>query len=140
MASEDLRDWLAKVEAAGNLRKIGDVDWNLEVTCFADPKVSGDHTSVFLFDNIKDYPSGYRLAVARLSTPKETALTLNIPDGSQMELIDTLRKKLPQWEASLDKYPPKVVKSGPVLENVLSGDDVNLLSFPVPKWNELESG
>jgi len=140
MASEDLRDWLAKVEAAGSLRKIDGVDWNLEVTCFADPKVSGDRTSVFLFDNIKDYPSGYKLAVARLSTPKETALTLNIPDGSQMELIDTLRKKLPQWEASLDKYPPKIVKGGPVLENVLSGDDVDLLRFPVPKWNELDGG
>src|SRR4030042_297025 len=127
MASVDLRDWLAKVEAAGDLRKIDGADWNLEITCFADPKVSGDRTSVFLFDNIKDYPTGYRLAVTRLSTPRETAFTLNIPEGSKMEIIDTLRQRLPTWEANLDKYPPKVVKSGPVLENVLSGDDVNLL-------------
>jgi UbiD family decarboxylase len=140
VASEDLRDWLAKVDSMGELRKIEGADWDLEINCFADPKVSGDRTSVFLFDNIKDYPSGFRLAVARLCTAKQTALTLNIPEGSQMEIIDTLRKKLPQWEASLNKYSPKIVKKGPILENVLSESDVNLLRFPTPKWNELDGG
>ena len=32
------------------------------------------------------------------------------------------------------------VKTGPVLENVFSGKDVDLLKFPAPKWHELDGG
>jgi 4-hydroxy-3-polyprenylbenzoate decarboxylase len=35
---------------------------------------------------------------------------------------------------------PKLVKSGPVKENVLTGDDVDLFQFPVPKWHALDGG
>jgi len=140
MASDDLRGWLAKVDSMGELRRIDGADWDLEMTCFVDPKVSGDFTSAFLFDNIKGYPSGYRVVMPRLVTPGQTALTLNLPEGSKMELLNVLRQRWPQCEANLDEFPPKVVENGPVLENVLSGDDVNLFKFPVPKTRMLDGG
>ena len=34
----------------------------------------------------------------------------------------------------------KTVTKGPILENVDSGDDVNLLKFPVPLIHELDGG
>jgi 3-polyprenyl-4-hydroxybenzoate decarboxylase len=58
MAYDDLRGWLSKVDSMGELKRIEVADWDLEMACFADPKVSGDLTSVFLFDKIKGYPSG----------------------------------------------------------------------------------
>ncbi len=140
MESEDLRDWLAKVESMGELKRIEGADWNLEIACFADPKVSGEMRSVFLFDNVKDYPSGFRFCNPRLVTEGQTTLTLNLPKASQMEIIDMLRQKWPEWEASLDKFPPRVVKRGPILENVLKGKEVDLLKFPTPKWHKEDGG
>ncbi len=140
MASEDLRDWLAKVDSMGELKRIDGADWNLEISYFADPKVSSNLTSAFLFDNIKGYPSGYRVVSPRLVTPRQVALTLNLPEGPPMELVDAVRQRLLQREASLDEFPPKVVRSGSVLENMHSGDDVNLFEFPVPKWHVLDVG
>ena len=39
-----------------------------------------------------------------------------------------------------ERIPPVTVESGPVKENVLTGGDIDLLSFPVPKWNRLDGG
>ena len=36
--------------------------------------------------------------------------------------------------------PPKIVKTGPVKENILKGDDIDLYEFPTPHWNRLDGG
>src|SRR5260370_38565058 len=36
--------------------------------------------------------------------------------------------------------PPKIVKDGPVKENVITGKDIDLYEFPVPYWNRLDGG
>src|SRR5258708_20154606 len=36
--------------------------------------------------------------------------------------------------------PPVTVKSGPVMENVSTGKDINLLKIPAPKWHEHDGG
>jgi 4-hydroxy-3-polyprenylbenzoate decarboxylase len=35
---------------------------------------------------------------------------------------------------------PRVVKDGPVMENVLRGDEVDVLKFPAPQWHPLDGG
>jgi 4-hydroxy-3-polyprenylbenzoate decarboxylase len=47
------------------------------------------------------------------------------------------------WEKMLDELkliPPVYVEHGPVMENVHTGDEVNVLEFPTPKWHELDGG
>jgi UbiD family decarboxylase len=136
----DLRDWLAKVESMGELKRIEGADWDLEIGCLLDPAVRGEDTSALLFDNIKDYPAGYRILTSPLYSLNRVALTLGLPQGSKNELVEAIRQRLPQWEADFEKSPPKVVQKGPVLENVYSRKDLNLLRFPVPKWHELDGG
>src|SRR5947209_1679795 len=36
--------------------------------------------------------------------------------------------------------PPRFVKDGPVFENVLRGDDIDVLKFPAPQWHPLDGG
>src|SRR5881398_1793286 len=36
--------------------------------------------------------------------------------------------------------PPRIVKDGPVMENVMRGDDVDVLKFPSPQWHPLDGG
>ncbi len=143
MAGLDLREWLGKVEQIGKLRKIDGADWNLEIGCLELLNVQREDAPVLLFDNIKGYPSGYRVVSSTTSAPSTLGLTYNLPsDCSNQELVEHFRQKLPAWEKSNSsrEFPPKVVKTGPVLENILSGDEVDLFKFPTPKWHELDGG
>ncbi len=138
---EDLRDWLQKAEQIGELQKVDGADWNLEIGGLLDPKVGKRDTSALLFDNIKDYPEGYRILASIFQTMSRVALILNLPQvSSDRELVEVLRQKLPQWEAESGRFPPQVVKSGPVLQNVHSGAEIDLFEFPTPIWHELDGG
>jgi 4-hydroxy-3-polyprenylbenzoate decarboxylase len=47
------------------------------------------------------------------------------------------------WADKFAKFkplPPSYISTGPVMENIISGQDINILKFPVPKWNELDGG
>jgi 4-hydroxy-3-polyprenylbenzoate decarboxylase len=39
----------------------------------------------------------------------------------------------------LKPLPPREVKDGPILENVIEGDAVDVLKFPVPRHHELDT-
>ncbi len=137
----DLRDWLARADELGELRRINGADWNLEIGCISVLSSRRKDGPAFLFDNIKDYPPGFRVATCSTSKSNRLALTLNLSASlSENELLATLRQKLSEWENHLADFPPEPVTSGPVLENIRSGKDIDLLSFPVPKWHELDGG
>jgi 4-hydroxy-3-polyprenylbenzoate decarboxylase len=55
---------------------------------------------------------------------------------SNLDLVRAFRQKLVTHEP----IKHKVVSKGPILENVDSGDKVNLLKFPVPFMHELDGG
>ena len=56
------------------------------------------------------------------------------PDTHPRELVKLGRNVL------TGSIPPKIVKTGPVKENIVNGDDVDLYEFPVPQWNRLDGG
>ncbi len=141
MLTTDLREWLDKVDEMGELKRIEGADWDLEIGCITAMGWGKTTTPALLFDNIKGYPTGDRVVTNFLSSPNRVALTLGLPsDCSLKEHVEILRQKLPQWEAGSHDFPPKVVTSGHILENVRSGDEVDLLQFPVPKCHEHDGG
>ncbi|MDP2646258.1 MAG: UbiD family decarboxylase [Desulfobacterales bacterium] len=137
---EDLRAWMRKVETMGELRKIDGADWDLEIGAILSPRVCGKDSSAFLFNHIKDYPEGFRILTRPLKSASRVALSFHLPQVGENELVKILRHKIPQWEAELSNFPPRIVGSGPVLENIRSGREVNLFEFPVPKWHEHDGG
>ncbi|MBI2830040.1 MAG: UbiD family decarboxylase [Chloroflexi bacterium] len=137
----DLRDWLKKLESRGELRTIKGLHWDMEIAVAGNRRVMGDDRRASLFDDIVGYPNGYRVLVGATKTPQQAALCLGVPESDlSWQVAEAVRGKLSGWKASLGKFDPKIVKTGPVLENVDSGKDVNLLKFPVPKWHELDGG
>ena len=42
--------------------------------------------------------------------------------------------------ADLKRIEPKFVNDGPIFENVMKGDDVDVTVFPTPKWHEDDGG
>ena len=139
MATEynDLRDYIKVLERANWLKKVEHADWNLEIGTICEMN-SERNGPALLFDKIKDYPEGYRLLTHFIFKPKKVQrLAFGIPD--EMSDQDIVR----DWKEKLSNYkpvPPVEVKTGPILENVLTGDDVDLVKFPTPFWHVMDGG
>ncbi len=139
--ADDLRQWLEKVEALGELKYLDGADWDLEMGAITALNARRRDCPALLFDHIKGYPPGYRVLTGSTSSPRLVGLTLGVGTRySDLELIKVVREKLPVWEGRFRDYPAHEVREGAVLENVKQGKEVDLLSFPVPKWNELDGG
>ncbi len=140
--SSDLRQFIDRVNDFGELKVVEGADWELEIGCITGQNIElKERPHVLLFDKIKGYPEGYRILTSFDATPSQVALILNLPSSqTKAELVAHLQKKLPEWELQASNFPPQVVTTGAVLENVLSGDDIDLFKFPTPRWMELDGG
>jgi len=136
MPFKSLREFLDDLDRRGELKKIDGADWNLEMGALTELMWEANGPAL-LFDSIKDYPRGYRVATNLFATKKRCLLALGMPE----ELPED--EAVEKFEEVLGKYkplPPRQVSGGPVAENVLHGDDVDLFRFPAPKWHELDGG
>ncbi len=134
----DLREWIDAMDALGQVRRLEGADWNLEIGAISDIVRRESKTKpALLFDSIPGYPNGYRVLSNPLESIPQVAFTLNMPaDLAGLEVVRELRRRLRE----LKLVPPKTVASGPVMENVYSGDEVDLLKFPTPWWHERDGG
>jgi 4-hydroxy-3-polyprenylbenzoate decarboxylase len=140
MAYRDLREWLGLIAEKGELKSINGVDWNLEMAGLAELacRESKGPVPAIIFDEIQGYPKGFRALFNQLASSQRLALTLGLPldSGHKLDLVRACRKKI----QSMSLVQPRLVESGRVLENVETGDQVNLLKFPVPRQHELDGG
>jgi len=91
-----------------------------------------------LFDQIPGYPKGFRVLSGAANSFKRLAMVLGLPEPKdEIDLVRSYRNRLSE---TFKLIPPVEVESGPVLENVIEGDAIDLLKFPVPKVHELDGG
>ena len=133
----DLRDWLIQVQRMGQLQVARGAHWNLEIGTITELVHRQRGKPAILFDDIPDYPAGHRVLVNTLGSVDRIALSWGLPLGlSNAELKKQLRQKY----SSLERIKPVVVSDGPVMENVIEGDQVDLFKFPAPLWHEGDGG
>lgn len=136
----DLRGWIDALRAEGEVKEIdAEVDWDVELGTII-RMMQGDGTGpATLFNNIKDY-NGPDAVCGKLFAGGQTAysrlaMMFGLPrDTHPRELVKICRTIFNE------RVEPNVVKTGPIKENILKGDDIDLLKFPVPKWNALDGG
>jgi UbiD family decarboxylase len=136
---EDLRDWLKIVESMGELKRVNGADWNLEIGTMAELiyRERSGTIPALLFDRIKGYPEGFRILFGQHTSFSRLALAVGLPvDSTGLQLVRRFKEKL----STLRPIPPRIVKSGPVFENKMAGDDIDVLKFPAPKIHELDGG
>ncbi|MBW2016489.1 MAG: phenylphosphate carboxylase subunit beta [Deltaproteobacteria bacterium] len=131
---KDLRDYIAKVEEIGQLRRVkAEVDWDLELSHIA--KIVEEKSGpALLFENVKGYSSP--VLTGAFGTTQRLAVILGKnPNLSMVELTK-------EWvEATVKELiPAKEVKDGPIFENILEGDKVDTFAFPSPRFYELDGG
>ncbi|MDZ4246349.1 MAG: UbiD family decarboxylase, partial [Dehalococcoidia bacterium] len=138
---EDLRTWIKNIAAMGELKQIDGAHWDLEIGVLVKLSWVNPNRPALIFDNIVDYPAGFRVLTGSTATAKRVAHTFNIPQvSSTRELVQVFNRKYQGWKQNINEFRPKEVTSGPILENILSGKDVNLYRFPAPKWHEDDGG
>lgn len=136
----DTRDWLQQAHKIDELMVLEDVDPHLEVGTIV--QVNGQNLGpALLFDKLKGYPKGFRILTNSLANIKTVNMTVGVPiENSIRETIEALKIKAIDWANTAKNFHYRVVDSGPVLENVVIGEDIDLKKFPVPLWHELDGG
>ena len=137
VAYEDLRNFIAVLEAEGELLRVPmQVDWEYELGGWIRKSVDmRPKGPALLFENIKGYPSEQRVFSCGISSYPRFALALGLSKETHpREIIDTFRRRVKE------PLPPQIVRTGPVKENVLIGKDVDLYKFPVPMFAPRDGG
>ncbi|HKU22233.1 MAG TPA: UbiD family decarboxylase [Terriglobales bacterium] len=157
MAYESLRDWIAALDKAGELKRVGaEVDPILEITEITDrvSKAAGEgahaaQNRALLFENVKGYRTP--LLINQFGSAQRMCMALGV--DSLDEVAERIRgfmdvkspqgfldkvKMLPML-AEMGKFFPKTIGSGPCKE-VVRRDGFSLLDMPVLKCWPKDAG
>ena len=136
-AYTDLRGWLDCAEVIGELKIVRGAPLDPDAGQIAEMLHHTDESPAVLMDEFPGYPKGYRILINANGNRRRLALTLGLPlTVGKMELMDAWERKI----ADLKPLPVNCVETGPVLENVIEGDAVDVTKFPVPLWHEQDGG
>ena len=127
MESRDLRSWIEAVDKLGELKRLEGADWDVEIGAVTElGHHRGEQSKALLFDDIKDYPKGYRVLSNTLNTVKRIATTLHMDTNyTKLEFVKDIKRHI----SEVNFIKPQVVKDGPVMENVFEGKEIILSLF-----------
>jgi len=139
---QDLREWLSRVEAMGELVRVREpVDRDEEMSAISYLLAKQQPSPAVLFERAAGFaesPIGAKLLWNVLGpSMKRIALTLVEPaDTPTMELIRRAKDKLKQ------RLPPREIaqSEAPIYENSVSGEEVDLDRLPIPRHWPLDGG
>lgn len=132
---KDLREFITRLKEIGDVQEINaEVDWNLEMGAIA--RRSMDlRAPAPLFNRVLGIEEGFRALGAPGglgANSKYRYARINIalglsPDAPPLEIVRSLAAT-----RSRPLVPPRVISNAPCKENIMRGNDVNLLRLPVP--------
>ena len=137
----DLRAWLCEVERRGELCLVRGAHWDGEIGAASELNLRAEAPSALLFDEIAEYPPGYRVLTCSNAAPSRLGLSLRLgSDNSTAELTRRLPEHLARWRQRAHEFPIEWVEDGPVGACVQEGPEVDLLRFPAPFWHAGDGG
>ena len=133
---DDLRDWLAAVEAKGDLKTVTGANWHTDIGQVVEVMCHDEGTPSVLFDEVEGCPPGFRILINWFTGTRKN-LTLGFPENfNKLELS----RGYSTHTKNMKPVPHEIVDDGPVFENVLEGDDIDVTRFPAPLWNPDDGG
>jgi 4-hydroxy-3-polyprenylbenzoate decarboxylase len=139
----DLREWIALLEREGELVRVGaEVDPDLEITEITDRTVKAGGPAL-LFEDVRG--SRHPLLINQFGTERRMCLAFGVSslDDVARRLEDVLEMQPPQGLVekvkglkklkSIADSRPRGVRSGPVHDVVLTGDEVDLDALPIQR-------
>jgi len=135
----DLRAYIDELRATlgdGAVQTVSGAHWDMEIGCLSE--LSAQRTGpALLFDEIPGSPKGFRVLTNYMGTVAACAVALGLEPGTPgIEIVRTWKER----SRRLDPVPFVDVGEGPITQNIMEGDDVDLTLFPTPKWHEEDGG
>ena len=111
--------------------------WQEDIGLAAEAVLRAENGPCVVFDDIPGCPKGFRVLLNMFAGTRRN-MTLGFPDHlTKWELSDAYREAYLKEQKII---PHEIVEDGPVLENVLMGDDIDVTKFPAPIWHEKDGG
>lgn len=134
----DLREWISEADKLGELRVAEGYNWEEQIGMAAELLQHDENAPVALFNKIPGVPEGYRV-LTNFFAGRRKNMTLGLPtDLNKIELSQAFLNRF--QEVAENPMPYEVVEEGPVLENVMRGEEVDVTKFPTPVWHDRDEG
>src|SRR5713226_6847076 len=105
MLWRDLRDYLNKLDQLGELKRVNGADWEEDIGGITELMIERRGPAL-LFDEIKGYPKGHRVAANLFNTISRTAIAFGLdPDPS----LGSVAQRSAKLMAGLRPIAPEVV-------------------------------
>jgi UbiD family decarboxylase len=133
---DDLREWLSAAEALGEVKNVKGANWQEDIGLAAEAILRAEDGPCVVFDDVPGCPKGFRVLLNMFAGTRRN-MTLGFPDHlNKWELSDAYREA---YLVDPKLLAHEIVDDGPVLENVLTGDAIDVTKFPSPIWHEKEN-
>ena len=137
IAYDDLREWLVLAERLDEVRTVRGASWQEDIGLAAEAVLRAENGPCVVFEDIPGCPKGFRLLLNMFAGARRN-MTFGFPDDlTKWELSEAYRDA---YLKDMRLVPHEVVDTGPVFENIMMGDDVDVLKFPAPVWHERDGG
>jgi UbiD family decarboxylase len=134
---EDLREWLAEADKLGEVKYVQGASWERDIGMAAEVVLHDDKAPCVVFEDVPGTLKGSRV-LTNFFSGKRMNMTMGFPhDLSKLELTDAFRE---QYMTDMKTIPHKIIEDGPVLENIMEGDDIDVNTFPTPMWHDADGG
>jgi 4-hydroxy-3-polyprenylbenzoate decarboxylase len=135
---DGLRSFIDSCRETGECLDIDNADWDLEIGTLTEAAAEKlNEPPMLLFDKIKGYPDGFRVVCLPLASKARVASILGLPtEKPKLELVRLAARKV----SDSKPLPPVEVKDGPVMENVITGDAIDVLKFPALRSHPWDGG
>src|SRR5215471_4453664 len=137
IAYTDLREWIEEARKLGEVREVKGLSWEQDIGMAAEVILHDENAPCVIFEEIPGSLPGSRVLV-NFFGGKRQRMTLGFPtDMTKLQLSEAFRT---QYMAELKRIPPRYVNDGPVFENIITGEAVDVTIFPAPKWHDNDGG
>jgi len=133
----DLRNWIEEARKLGEIKEVKGLSWQHDIGMVSEMALHDDNAPCFIFEDVPGTIEGSRVLV-NFFGGKRKNMTLGFPtDLSKIELSEGFRV---HYAADLKRIPPKFVNDGPIMQNVMTGEAIDVTKFPVPQWHQRDGG
>ena len=111
--------------------------WQEDIGLAAEAMLRAEDGPCVVFDEVPGCPKGFRVLINMFAGIRRN-MTLGFPDHlTKWELSDAFREA---YLKDSKPIPHEIVENGPMFENIIIGDEIDVPKFPSPIWHEQDGG
>ena len=124
----DMRSYIERLDEMGEIKRIEGAELDTEVGALTEHM--GDiESQALLFDGFAGFPKGFRIISNLFRTCSRSAVAMGLPtDVKGVDFLHAWRKRSLEFQP----MPYEQVEGGPVFDNQMEEDEVDLTRFPTP--------